>query len=260
MDVPDWLQTDAAINPGNSGGPLVNLRGELIGINVAVLNQAQGIGFAIPVRRLAEKLGEIYSPEAMDGMWFGARVHPGSAPLQITSVQLDSPAGKAGLKAGDVIVKLNGRRPRSFIDFTSTVRAARDQKDLELDIRRGTEQRYITLRQVPEITFFNAELVRKRIGATLQSLTPAQAQGLGLFRSEGLWIAAVDRAGPAAADLQRGMIITSIDGESLTTPTAAAKKLHAKVKGEKVRLQLIVPVQRGAFVRLSEATAELTVR
>src|SRR4029434_6740283 len=61
LEVEDWLQTDAAINPGNGGGPLVNLRGELIGVNVAVYREGQGIGFAIPVRRVSAALGEMYS-------------------------------------------------------------------------------------------------------------------------------------------------------------------------------------------------------
>ncbi|MFN3550036.1 MAG: S1C family serine protease, partial [Mesorhizobium sp.] len=67
MDVADWLQTDAAINPGNSGGPLINLRGELIGLNVAILRFAQGIGFAIPVSRISTALAEMLSPEQSRG-------------------------------------------------------------------------------------------------------------------------------------------------------------------------------------------------
>ncbi len=261
LDVLDWLQTDAAINPGNSGGPLVNLKGELIGINVAVLNQGQGIGFAIPVKRVSEKLAEIYSPEGMDGMWFGARVRPGSLPLPVTAVQLESPAGKAGLRAGDLILQLNGTAPRSFIEFTRVLRAAGEQHDLVLLLQRGADKRTVTVRQVPEKSFFNAELIRRKMGASLQSLTPQLAQGLGLFRTQGLFIAGVDRGGPAAAaDLERGMVITTVDGRTVDDVVLAAKKLHAKAKGEKVHLELIVPVQRGHFVRLNRGTADLTVR
>src|SRR6476620_7383005 len=90
LEVEDWLQTDAPINPGNSGGPLVNLRGELIGVSVAVYREGQGIGFAIPVRRISAALAEMYSPETLESLWFGARVRPGALPLTIVSVQPES--------------------------------------------------------------------------------------------------------------------------------------------------------------------------
>jgi len=261
LDVLDWLQTDAAINPGNSGGPLVNLKGELIGINVAVLNQGQGIGFAIPVKRVTEKLAEIYSPEGMDGIWFGARVRPGSLPLQVTSVQLESPAGKAGVRAGDLVVQVNGRAPRSFVDFTGALRVAKDQRDLTLVLQRGAAQRTVTVRQVPEKTFFNAELVRKKIGTSVEALTPELAQRMGLFRVQGLFIAEVERGSPAAAaDLHRGMLLTTLDGQPADDVVQAAKKLYAKAKGEKVHLELIVPVQRGNLFRLNQGTVDLNVR
>jgi S1-C subfamily serine protease len=261
LDVPDWLQTDAAINPGNSGGPLINLKGELIGINVAVLNQAQGIGFAIPVRRVTEKLAEIYSPEGLDGLWFGARVRPGHLPLQVTAVQVESPAGKAGLRAGDVILQLEGKAPRSFIEFTSALRAAKDQRELSFVVQRGSDKRTIAVRQVPERTYFNADLVRKKIGASLQDLTPELARSMGLFRAEGLLVAGIEKNSPAAAaDLQRGMIITGLDGQAIGDVTRAAKILHARAKGEKVHLELLVPVQRGAFRVLTQGMVDVPVR
>jgi S1-C subfamily serine protease len=257
----DWLQTDAAINPGNSGGPLVNLRSELVGINVAVYREGQGIGFAIPVKRVSQALSEIYSPEVLEGLWFGARVRPGSPPLQVTSVQMESPAGKAGLRAGDYILQINGSSPKGFIDLNRELLAAKDKKDLTLAIQRGSDKRSITFRLAPEKIFFNSELFRKKTGATIQELTPELAQSMGLARVQGILVSAVDRGTPAAqADLKPGMVVTSIDGQVLTSIVSAAKLVYAKAKGDKVTLEVIFPRPIGGFIEYRQGTAELKLR
>jgi S1-C subfamily serine protease len=261
LDVPDWLQTDAAINPGNSGGPLINLRGEVIGINVAVLGQGQGIGFAIPVKQVTQKIAEIVSPELLGSLWFGAQVRPGALPLVISAVQLDSPAGRAGLRAGDRILQVNGRAPRSFIEFNRTLLDAGDRRDVALVVQRDGARRNVTVRLVAEKSFFNAELVRQRIGATVQEFTPELAEAMGLPRATGVLVSSVDLGSPAAqADLQRGMVITSIDGQGTDSVAAAAKAFHAKNKGDKARLELLWQTRRGGFVRTLQGTAEVTLR
>ena len=260
LDVMDWLQTDASINPGNSGGPLINLRGELIGINVAIHREGQGIGFAIPVKRIAAAMADIYSPEELESLWFGARVRPGTSPLQVMSVQLESPAGKAGLRAGDSILQVNGKPPRSFMEFIGQLREIKDREDLVLSIQRGNEKKKITMQLQPEKDFFNAELIRKKTGATLQEMTPELAEGLGM-NWRGLLVSGVDRGSPAAeAELQRGMVITGIDGQAISDVRTAAKRLYTKAKGDKAVLDIVMPRHRGAFVQYLQGRAELTFR
>jgi S1-C subfamily serine protease len=261
LDVLDWLQTDAAINPGNSGGPLVNLRGELIGINVAIYREGQGIGFAIPVKRVSAAISEIYSPEGLESLWFGARVRPGAAPLQVTSVQVESPAGKAGLRAGDLIVQVNGKTPRGFMEFIGELRSVKDQKDVALAIERGGQRQRVDVRMVPEKQFFNSEMIRKRTGASVQELTPELAQSFGFARVEGLLVAGVDAGSPAAAaDIQRGMVISRIDGEATTSVLATAKRLYGRAKGERMQIEVIYPRRRGPFLELVQSAVEVKLR
>jgi S1-C subfamily serine protease len=261
LDVRDWLQTDAAINPGNSGGPLVNLRGELIGINVAIFREGQGIGFAIPVKRVSAAISEIYSPEGLESLWFGARVRPGTTPLQVVSVQVDSPAGKAGLRAGDRILQVNGKAAGGFMEFIGELRSLKDQQDVALTIERGTERRRVTVRMVPEKQFFNAELIRKRLGLSLQELTPELAQSFGFARVEGLLVAGVDAGSMAeSAEIRRGMVISRIDGEPSTSVLATAKRLYSRAKGEKMQLDVIYPRRRGPFLELVQSAVELKLR
>ncbi len=265
LDIPNWLQTDAPINVGNSGGPLVNLRGELIGINVAVLNEvmgqrAQGIGFAIPIRRVLEALSDIFPTEFVKGYWFGARVKVGTTPLVITSVQSQSPAGKAGLRVGDAILQVNGKPPKSFIDFADLL-AANPGSKVTLEIRRGAAPRDVAVQLVPEKTVFNAGMLRDRLGLNLEGLTPRLAARYGVGANDAFFIAGVEENSPAAeAGLQRGILVTTLEGQVPADLCAAAKLVYAKKKGDRVQLEIAVPQRMGNFNILRQAAVELAVR
>jgi serine protease Do len=265
LDIPNWLQTDAPINMGNSGGPLVNLRGELIGINVAVLNEvmgqrAQGIGFAIPIRRVLEALSDIFPTEYVKPYWFGARVKVGTTPLVITSVQAQSPAGKAGLKAGDDILEVNGRAPKSFIDFAELL-AAGAASEVKLSLKRGTGQKEIAVKLVPEKSVFNAGMIRDRLGLNLEELTPQVAARYGVGAGDGFLVTGVEENSQAAtAGLQRGMLVIGIDGRLPADLSAAAKLLYPKKKGDRVQLDLAMPQRMGGFNVLRQGSVELRAR
>ncbi len=260
LDIQDWLQTDAAVNPGNSGGPLINLRGEVIGINVAVLRGGQGISFAIPIKLVAEAVSEIFTPE-LDGLWFGARLNAGVRPLQIQSIEKDSPAARAGLKVGDSILSVGEDVPRTFIEMNRLLLAAGEGKDIKLRIKRDGQVKDVVVRQVREETFFNAELIQKRLGASLQKLTPKLAESLGVGTTTGLIVAGVEKGSPAAeAKLERRFIIQAIDRQPTHTIVAAARALHARGKGEKVTLSLVAEQFDGRFIHSYIATTEAMLR
>jgi len=261
MDVQDWLQTDAAINPGNSGGPLINLKGELIGVSVAVLSDAQGIGFAIPIKRVSEKLAEIFSPETLDGLWFGASIRPGNARLTVAAVQPNSPAEKGGLRAGDIIVQVDGVSPRGFVQFVNALRAVKEKQAIALGVQRGRDRKTVHVRLVPESSYFNARLVLERTGLSVQELTPRLAQTMGLGGASGLLISDVEPRSPGAeAKLKQGMVLTSADGQSLTDVVGFAKLLASKGGGNHTRVELLIQIRRGTFIQLHEAAADLGVR
>jgi S1-C subfamily serine protease len=265
FDIPNWLQTDAPINFGNSGGPLVNLRGELIGINVAVLHDfqgqpAEGIGFAIPIRGVLESLGDIFPTEFVKSYWFGARVKVGTSPLVITSVQAQSPAGKAGLEPGDAILQVNGRRPKSFIDFADLV-ATNLEAEVKLAVLHNNERKDIKMKLVAERTVFNGETISERMGLKLELVTPKTAAQYGFGGVTGFLITGVEDKGPAsAAGLGRGVLITGIDGQLPPDLTALAKRIYFKQKGERIQLDVAVQQRMGNFNVLSRGAVELAAR
>jgi len=255
LDLADWLQTDAAINPGSSGGPLVNLRGELIGLNVAIYREGQGIGFAIPIKHVAEALSDIFTPEVQGSLWFGARLRPGPAPLTVTRVQTGSPAEKAGLRADDQIVQVNGKRPKDFFDGTELISQS-PKKEAALTVQRGNDRRTLTVKLAPL-----AEVVRQKIGLSVQELTPELAAKFGYGVGDGLLVANVEDRGPAAqADVQTGYLITALDRQRTLNLLNAAEVLAAKKQGDAVELGLAVWQQRGPFASRREGTVTVRVR
>jgi serine protease Do len=261
LNVPDWLQTDASINPGNSGGPLINLRGEVLGINVAIFRDGQGIGFAIPIKVISEVLSEMYTPEKLRGLWFGARVKAGQYPLVITGVEPESPAAKAGLREGDLVLRVNRVSPRSFIEFSRQLLAVGEKDDVEVIIRRNLEEKAYQVRMVAENTYFNSELVRKRLGTEVQQLTRDLAQAMKLNFFGGLIVSDVERNSPAAkAGIRKGMVIRAIDGVTPPDVPTAARYLRSRESGEKIRLDLVVQVQLGSLLQTRTATAEVALR
>ena len=260
LDIPNWLQTDAAVNPGNSGGPLVNLDGQLIGLNVAILRQAQGINFAIPIKRIVESLTDMITPESSARrLWFGAQIRAGRPPFSIALVQPESPADKAGLKAGDVVLTVNGRKPSGFISLNEQLLAS-ENRQAKLLIERAGERRNVGVQLVGLETYYNADLIRRRLGVSLQELSARLAQSLGFRPGIGLAVAGVERNLPGAEGLVPGAIVTLIDGRRLTDLVDAARLVASHAAGERVRLDYVVRQQRGPMITLRQEAVELPVR
>ena len=242
MDMEDWLQTDAAINPGNSGGPLINLKGELIGLNVAIYKEGQGIGFAIPIKRVAEALGDLFTPETLKSLWFGARFVASTNLIVVRAVEPGSPAEKAGFKKGDTVVRVNNKPSKNIIEVNREMISAGPRQEVAFVLSRDGQQQRANVRLIPETTFFNSKLVQDKLGCSVQDVTPEIAGRMGLNAVEGVVVTAVDRGSPAeAAGLKRGYIIESIDNVRLPDVTVAARILHGKRKDQRATVGVIVP-------------------
>jgi S1-C subfamily serine protease len=260
LEIEDWLQTDAAINPGNSGGPLVNVRGELIGLNVAVFRDGQGIGFAIPIKRVSEALSEIFTPEGIRSLWLGAKFRSGTSGITVTTVQPGSPAEKAGLRRGDRVISVNETTPRNTVELARQIVEAGTRK-FDFAIQRGAERKRLPIELVSEKEFFTPDLIRQKLGAEVRPLDESLGSEIGLERLEALVITRVETDSPATrAELKRGYIIRAIDGQVPRDLVQAAKLVYGKKRGERVSLSLLIPRARGRLIQLYQGTTEVVVR
>jgi serine protease Do len=200
----DLIQTDASINPGNSGGPLLNIDGEMIGVNVAVRAGAQGIGFAIPVDKVLETTATLLSAENVDHNWHGIAVNADPAGEQgavVAAVDADSPAAKGGVQPGDVITGINGQIIDRPLDFQRALLERKPGEEIEVAVERNHEPL--------KLSFVMAERHTRRpsveertwnvLGLRLRSLTPGESRGWNARYRGGLAVVEVRPGGPAAA-------------------------------------------------------------
>lgn len=264
----NFLQTDAAINPGNSGGPLVNLAGEMIGINTAISSRSggsQGVGFAVPINlakwvgnQLVEtgkveraQLGVIIQPVTYElGKQFGVQPNEG---VLVTQVVPDSPAAKAGLKSGDVVLEFAGKKvanPRQLQSIVErvtpgtkqTLKLLRNGKQIELSAVCGEQTASSVAAAGPggeRMSRFN------RLGLEVGQLTGDVAEHLGVTDAKGVVVTSV-RPGSAAdrARLAPGMVIT----EANRKPIQSVAQFQGLVRGDDAEkgLLLLVRTPKGA--------------
>jgi serine protease Do len=238
-DYEDFIQTDAAINPGNSGGPLVNLDGEVIGMNTAIFSRSggyMGIGFAIPinlVERIANQL--IDKGEVVRG-YLGIMIQPLTADLVksfdlkndkgilIAQVTKNSPAEKAGLKAGDVIVNYQGRPVSDTGDFRNQVALAQPGSKVEFDIVRDGKQRSITVKidKLSDNKLAAQESsahASDKLGLTVQTVTADVARQLGIKAGQGVVVTEVAPGSVATmAGISPGSVILEVNRKAVNTP------------------------------------------
>jgi serine protease Do len=215
------IQTDASINPGNSGGPLLNIHGDLIGVNVAIRAGAQGIGFAIPVdaviRVAADMMRQRRKNSSYDGLLYHDRLEPGEDGLVrhvvVDYAELGSPAAQAGVKKGDVLVQIGEVRVQcSFdVEFGLLNRQAGDA--VPLVVRRGDKEKRIEValstpnRNRPHL----AELIWAKLGLRLKPLAAESVAEANAQLHGGLEVTAIDHDGLAArAGIRRGDILVGL--------------------------------------------------
>lgn len=197
------IQTDALINPGNSGGPLINIDGELIGINAAIVNQAQGIGFAIPVDKVRQTLVKLFNFREINRVWFGVQVEEQgdvSKGIIVSSVEPGSPAFKAQIKVGDYITKIDSKEILDILDFEKYILKKNAGDKLYININRdGHEFRIdVTLERAPLLSI--EKLALEKLGLYVQDLTPQLAKKLNLWWvKSGVLVSGVQKNSPAAS-------------------------------------------------------------
>lgn len=230
------IQTDAPINPGNSGGPLINLNGELIGINSAIRGDAQSIGFAIPVDRLWELLPALLDVERRERVRFGLSVSGTDA--KVVSVKPDSPAAAAGLRPNDRILRFNGEALRTGIDYYVHLLGQAPDSQVRLAVQRGPETLEVTvpLQSIPLPD--GKALVQKLLGIELMEVPEELRRKYELPDYAGLMVEQVERTGPAdRARMRPTDLILRLDRTPVSTLKDVGLALEQVRPGDRVLVE-----------------------
>lgn len=275
----NFLQTDAAINPGNSGGPLIDVQGEVIGINTAIYRPAQNIGFAIPINTARAILDQLKTRGKVVRGFLGIDITPISEDYMkgfnlpsmngalVQSVEPGSPAEKAGIEHGDVVTRVDSEAvntPQDLIDYVS---ARAPGTDVRVTVIRGGHNKVLTVKlgqrnsggadQSAGTGSDKGDSSRK-IGLTIQDLTPQARRYYQIPSSvEGALVTDVKEISAAAdAGIQEGDVITEANGQKVSNSGDLTRIVRGAQKGDYLRLYVRTygrqPFARYAIVKVGE--------
>ncbi|WNG61258.1 Do family serine endopeptidase [Archangium gephyra] len=257
----NFLQTDAAINPGNSGGPLFNMKGEVVGINTAIVGGGTGIGFAVPANMAKALLPQLQKGKIHRG-WLGVSVQdltpelaqalnvPARKGAIVTGVQEDTPSEKAGIKQDDVITAISGTPVESSRGLTRDIGFRAPGETVKLTVFRNGKQQEVQVKlgERPDLEGNAAgpeqgpeEDTGRKLGLRLQEVDPRMAPGV----RQGAMIVAVDPGSPAdRAGLQPGMVVVEAAAKQVRNPREFAQIVRAQKPGTVLLLRIQVGENR----------------
>ncbi len=247
----DFLQTDASINPGNSGGPLINTRGEVVGINTAIIAGGQGIGFATPINMAKEILPQLKEKGKVTRGWLGVMVQHVTPELAksfgleeekgalVADVTPDGPADKAKIERGDIIIEFDGKPIREMSELPKIVARTPVGKKAKVKVLRNGKEKvfWVVLGELKEemIAKLQPSEFAEDLGITVRELTPLLAHRYGLSEESGLVITGVRRMSPAdEAGLKTGDLIKEVDKQSVADIEDYKAKIEKLQKGDTV--------------------------
>jgi serine protease Do len=266
----DFIQTDASINPGNSGGPLLNMQGEVIGINTAIIASGQGIGFAIPVNMAKEVIDQLRQSGEVTRGWLGVGIQELSPEVAeyygieekkgvlVTEVFPGDPADLAGLEIRDIIVAINGKQVESTRDLTRTVAGIGVGETAKIKVLRGgktkTLKAKIAKREDKKIM---AQQSRKedqdKLGIRVKELTPEMARRYSVEEGEGVIVTGVGSGSKAAtAGLRVGDLIKEVNHRPIKSANDLNKTIDAVKEGESINIFIRRPNRGFLVIKLTK--------
>ncbi len=264
----DFLQTDASINPGNSGGPLVNIEGEVIGINAMIISPGQGIGFAIPINLAKTIMGELIKTGKVIRPWVGIGLQDLTPELMknfnvkekegalISQVYEGSPAEKAGLKTGDIIVQIDGKKIKDSQDVVREVLKRQVGQKILLEVLRDGKRVEISVitAQMPSTPGERkpAGPGKEWFGLRVATVTPDIAKQLGLAKAEGVVVEGVEMGSAAqGAGFRKGDVILEVNRQRIKDVNDYRAAM-GKIKPDRGVLLLVNREGSTFFVSLGE--------
>jgi len=265
----DFIQTDAPINPGNSGGPLFNMQGEMIGINTAIVASGQGIGFAIPIDLAKPLIPQLVSTGEVTRGYLGVSIQSVTPELAnamkleerqgalVAEVTPGSPAAKAGIHQGDVIVGFNGETVKDAHDLPAVVAKTPVGEHATLTLHRDgkTQKVAVTVGKLPSDKVAREESSQAgqtQWGLQLQDVTPQMARQHGLADESGVVVVGVQPGSPAEhAGVQRGDLIREINRQPVQS-TQDVRDAIAKAEHQESLVLLVKRGQGSLFVAMAK--------